>query len=206
MTPSPRTPILLQSSRTQYVRAENSSEAVSLQGKPAKTPIIAGSVCGGVLLLAWIIGFSIYFRKRYVRKKLKRAAAAIGLPPPPELKSRPETEKVVIPPDPAVLLGQRAPGHAFADTNDTQVPIPKPVVVLSEKPNSQTRTVAIDTGRSIGDVGVGLSGSSSGTDGERVEEHRPLLTITTDLQDISALRRPNNVEKGHGADASSGNR
>jgi len=106
------------STHTQYVRAVSSSEAASLKGKPAKTPIIAGTVCGALVVIAWLIGFTIYFRKRYHRKKRKRAAIAAGVPPP-EVKSRPQQEKVVIPPDPAVYLGQREPGYAFTEEGAT---------------------------------------------------------------------------------------
>jgi hypothetical protein len=83
--------------------------------KKALTPMIAGSVCGGLMGIAWIIGFSIYFYKRYKRKKLKRKVAA-GLAAPKQ-KKYPETEKkIIIPPDPAILLGHRLPGEpAFKD-------------------------------------------------------------------------------------------
>lgn len=83
--------------------------------KKAKTPIIAGSVCGSLLLLAWIIGFAVYYRKRQRRKQRNRLIAA-GEMAPRERDVRPPAEKVVIPPDPAVLLGQRRPGeHAFPE-------------------------------------------------------------------------------------------
>ncbi|PPQ98781.1 hypothetical protein CVT24_003339 [Panaeolus cyanescens] len=78
--------------------------------KRALTPIIAGSVCGGVMLIAWIIGFAIYFRKRYNRKKRNRLIAE-GKASPREKDLRQPEEKIVIPPDPAVLLGQRKPGE-----------------------------------------------------------------------------------------------
>ncbi|KAJ3566520.1 hypothetical protein NP233_g6952 [Leucocoprinus birnbaumii] len=204
MTPPPWTPVSLQSSRTRHARAQNSSEVANLQGKPAKTPIIAGSVCGGVLLLAWIIGFSLYFRKRYVRKKLKRAAAAIGRPPP-ELKSRPETEKVVIPPDPAVLLGQRAPGYAFSGTNGAQVIVhpPQPLVVLPDRTASKPMAGGVGVGRHIDDSGVGQSGLGSGASGERAEE-RAEEHRTAELPDISVLKKSQDADKDHEADTISG--
>lgn len=100
-------------SRTLEARREvSSSEAASLQGKPAKTPIIAGAVCGAALLIAWIIGFAIYFRKRYNRKRQKRLAEE-GLAEPPEEKraANASTERFIIPPDPAVLMGLAKPGE-----------------------------------------------------------------------------------------------
>ncbi|KAJ7597549.1 hypothetical protein C8J56DRAFT_920347 [Mycena floridula] len=94
--------------------AVSSSEAASLHGKKAKTPIIAGVVCGTVMGLAWIIGFAIYFTKRYQRKKRKRLAEAEGKASEEAAKKaksdRPE-EKIIIPPDPAVLSGAHQPGE-----------------------------------------------------------------------------------------------
>lgn len=69
--------------------------------------------------IAWIIGFTIYFRKRYKRKKLNRQIAAGKAPP----KKKPtiSEQKVIVPPDPAVLLGHRLPGeNAFRAEKDTK--------------------------------------------------------------------------------------
>ncbi|KAH9485093.1 hypothetical protein JR316_0002000 [Psilocybe cubensis] len=96
--------------RVVVARAVSSSEAASLGGKKAKTPIIAGSICGGVLFLAWVIGFAIYFRKRINRKKRNRLIAQ-GKATPREKDLDIPTEKIVIPPDPAVLLGRAKPGE-----------------------------------------------------------------------------------------------
>lgn len=60
--------------------------------------------------LAWLIGFVVYFRKRYQRKQRNRLIAQGKATPRPKDIAPPE-EKIVIPPDPAVLLGQRQPGE-----------------------------------------------------------------------------------------------
>ncbi|KAJ3514124.1 hypothetical protein NLJ89_g2560 [Agrocybe chaxingu] len=91
-------------------RAVSSSEAAALGGKKALTPIIAGSICGGVMILAWMIGFAIYFRKRY-RRKLRNRLIAEGKAAPREKDLKMLQDKVLIPPDPAVLLGHRKPGE-----------------------------------------------------------------------------------------------
>ncbi|KAG7446327.1 uncharacterized protein BT62DRAFT_112161 [Guyanagaster necrorhizus] len=98
------------------IRDVSSSEAASLHGQKAKTPIIAGSICGGLMGLAWIIGFTIYFIKRSKRKKAKRAVeAGLATPKKPKKPKEPE-EQIIIPPDPAVLIGIRKPGeHAFPE-------------------------------------------------------------------------------------------
>ncbi|CAA7261731.1 unnamed protein product [Cyclocybe aegerita] len=107
-------PVILPSMREKTyalaARAVNSSEAAALGGKKALTPIIAGSVCGGVMILAWMIGFAIYFRKRY-RRKLRNRLIAEGKAAPREKDLKMLQDKVVIPPDPAVLLGHRKPGE-----------------------------------------------------------------------------------------------
>jgi len=73
------------------------------------TPMIAGSVCGGLMAIAWIIGFGIYFRKRYMRKLRNRGK----LPPRDEKKSKEKPEEtIVIPQDPAILIGHR-PGERY---------------------------------------------------------------------------------------------
>jgi len=90
--------------------AVNSSEAASLKGKKALTPIISGSICGGLMFLAWTIGFTIYFRKRYKRRERHRLVAA-GKATPRETDLDTPQENVIIPPDPAVLLGQCNPGE-----------------------------------------------------------------------------------------------
>lgn len=88
----------------------SSSEAASLKGKKALTPIISGSICGGLMFLAWTIGFTIYFRKRYKRRERHRLVAA-GKAIPKETDLDIPQANVIIPPDPAVLLGQYKPGE-----------------------------------------------------------------------------------------------
>ncbi|THU95387.1 hypothetical protein K435DRAFT_798179 [Dendrothele bispora CBS 962.96] len=104
-------------------RAVSSSEAASLHGQKAKTPIIAGSICGGVMGLAWIIGFVIYFRKRIRRKRRDRALLAAGKLPTE--KNKDPEEKIVIPPDPAVLMGH-PPGKLPEDESRTSNVSPIP--------------------------------------------------------------------------------
>jgi hypothetical protein len=62
------------------------------------------------MFIAWTIGFAVYFRKRYNRKKRKRLIEE-GKAQPREKDLKVLQEKVVIPPDPAVLLGHRKPGE-----------------------------------------------------------------------------------------------
>lgn len=66
--------------------------------------------------LAWIIGFTIYFVKRAKRKRLNRKIEAGEASPKPKKDPKIPDEKIIIPPDPAILLGHRLPGEcAFKD-------------------------------------------------------------------------------------------
>jgi len=88
----------------------SSSEAASTGGKKPLTPIIAGTICGGLMVLAWSIGFTIYFMKRYKRRQRHRLVAA-GKATPKEKDLDIPQKDVIIPPDPAVLLGHHEPGE-----------------------------------------------------------------------------------------------
>ncbi|KAL0578296.1 hypothetical protein V5O48_003707 [Marasmius crinis-equi] len=111
---------------TFQARAESSSEAASLHGQKAKTPIIAGTICGVVLGLAWFIGLFIYIRKRIRHKKAKRAAEAEGKDlEEKRTKSSEPQEKVIIPPDPAVVLGVGKPGE-FVSPEHHEHSLPTP--------------------------------------------------------------------------------
>ena len=62
------------------------------------------------MFLAWIIALTIYLRKRYRRKERHRLVA-VGKATPKETDLDIPQENVIIPPDPAVLLGQCKPGE-----------------------------------------------------------------------------------------------
>ncbi|KAH8107229.1 hypothetical protein BXZ70DRAFT_284580 [Cristinia sonorae] len=102
-------------SRTLFARDASSSEEAALHGQRALTPIISGAVSGGLVGLAWIIGFIIYFYKRHRREKRAIAAGFRGhremLDPPKK------PEAFIIPPDPAIVEGNLQPGdRAVSDT------------------------------------------------------------------------------------------
>jgi len=93
------------------VDAETSqqSEQASLHGHRALTPLISGSVTGGIIGVAWIVGLLMYFYKRWQGHKAVRRAGLhshreLDIPPP-------KPEAFIIPPDPAVIQGFRVPGE-----------------------------------------------------------------------------------------------
>ncbi|KIM45313.1 hypothetical protein M413DRAFT_441994 [Hebeloma cylindrosporum] len=72
------------------------------------------------MLIIWIIGFAVYFRKRTKRKERNRLIAA-GKAQPREKDLEIPKERICIPPDPAVLLGQRKPGEmAFPERQNSE--------------------------------------------------------------------------------------
>jgi len=101
---------------TRVVFAANSSEASSLHGQKAKTPIIAGSICAILLTLGWSVALISYL-VRQRKKKTRAKKVAAGVKPPKPTPQPPE--KYIIPPDPAVVLGQRQPGeHVIVESKN----------------------------------------------------------------------------------------
>ncbi|KAF4598251.1 hypothetical protein EYR38_006647 [Pleurotus pulmonarius] len=165
-------------SPTRVLLPVTSSEAASLKGHKAKTPILAGSICGGVMGLAWIIGFTYYFIKRARRKK-RKAAIRAGLIPPPEPKvSEEPEEKIIIPPDPAVLLGQRQPGeHVYV--NGKLVP---------SRPSMGSRPVSIDARPSVD------ARPSMGSRPVSIGSHPPSQTLALPGSSMPPAARPNSSD------------
>lgn len=62
------------------------------------------------MFFAWVIGFVVYFRKRTNRKRRKRLIEE-GKAQLREKDLKALQERVIIPPDPAVLFGHRKPGE-----------------------------------------------------------------------------------------------
>ena len=64
------------------------------------------------MFLAWTIALTVYCRKRY-RRRERRRLVAVGKATPKETDLDIPQETVIIPPDPAVLLGQCKPGEVI---------------------------------------------------------------------------------------------
>jgi hypothetical protein len=62
------------------------------------------------MFLAWTIALTVYFRKRHRRRERRRLVAA-GKATPKETDLDIPQENIIIPPDPAVLIGQCKPGE-----------------------------------------------------------------------------------------------
>lgn len=122
-----------------------------LSRKPAKTPLIAGVVCGAVLFIAWAIGFAVYFRKRYNRKKAKRLAEQ-GMGEAPKEKIHPDAEtEYIIPPDPAVLLGLAKPGEICIPTKSREATPSSTKVHKHQRSHSKSRPSSPKAGKAQDD-------------------------------------------------------
>ncbi|KLO14626.1 hypothetical protein SCHPADRAFT_903159 [Schizopora paradoxa] len=88
-------------------RAESSSEAAALpNGEKALTPIIAGSISGSIIGVAWIVAVVYALVKRHRRKKRYKKAGRPDL-----AHEQPRPDAFIVPPDPAVVMGERTPGE-----------------------------------------------------------------------------------------------
>ena len=86
------------------------------------------------MFIAWTFGFIVYIRKRYNRRQRKRLIAE-GKAQPREKDLKILRDKVVIPPDPAVLLGHRKAGEMAFPEREQSSPGKSP---WSHNQNSRT--------------------------------------------------------------------
>ncbi|KAI1785753.1 hypothetical protein LXA43DRAFT_899114 [Ganoderma leucocontextum] len=100
----PTTPTLVARAMT-----PSESREAALHGQRALTPILSGAISGGIVGIAWIVGIVYWLYKRHRRARRAKAAGFASYREfldPPKLK-----HPFIIPPDPAVIKGQVAPGQ-----------------------------------------------------------------------------------------------
>ncbi|KAL5485350.1 hypothetical protein ACEPAI_7992 [Sanghuangporus weigelae] len=110
---SPSVGFSFDASRTLEPRVDASVRASALpNGQRALTPIIAGTVSGTCIAIAWLVALVHLVVKHYKRrkryKKLGVGAASIKSAKEQEERRRKE---YIVPPDPAVLEGSHYPGE-----------------------------------------------------------------------------------------------
>ena len=76
----------------------------------AKTPIISAIVSSSVVVAIWTLIFLAWLWKQYKKRVRAKRRAAKGLPPKVK-KSKKPLPTFILPPDPAVITGQREPGE-----------------------------------------------------------------------------------------------
>jgi hypothetical protein len=76
----------------------------------AKTPIISAIVSSSCVLALWALVFIGWLWKQYKKRVRAKRRAARGLPPKVKKPKKP-LPTFILPPDPAVITGQREPGE-----------------------------------------------------------------------------------------------
>ena len=81
----------------------------------AKTPIIAGSISGGCVLLAWTIGFIIFFVRRRRQRQRAREGGYKSHRDIIDFAPVPNPTTFIIPPDPALVGPRRSYERQLCD-------------------------------------------------------------------------------------------
>ncbi|KAI0266831.1 hypothetical protein BC834DRAFT_115684 [Gloeopeniophorella convolvens] len=93
-----------------WERSQRHSESAILHGHRAKTPIVSAIVSSAGVLAIWLLVFAGWLWKQYKKRIRARRRAARGLPPKVKQPKKP-LPTFIVPPDPAVITGQREPGE-----------------------------------------------------------------------------------------------
>ena len=108
---------------------------------PAKTPIISAIASSAAVLIIWTIVLLGWLWKQYKKRVRAKRRAARGLPPKVKKPKKP-LPTFILPPDPAVITGQREPGeraiprkHGSMDKN---VAPTANSIELNERSNNRT--------------------------------------------------------------------
>ncbi|KAF8502280.1 hypothetical protein F5888DRAFT_1183583 [Russula emetica] len=86
-----------------------------LNGHRAKTPIISAIVSSSAVIIIWTLIFLTWLWKQYKKRIRAKRRAAKGLPPKIDKAKKP-APTFILPPDPAVITGQREPGERVIPT------------------------------------------------------------------------------------------
>ena len=83
---------------------------LSYSSHRAKTPIVSAIVSSAGVIAIWAIALLGFLWKQYKKRIRARRRAARGLPPKVKKPKKP-LPTFILPPDPAVITGQREPGE-----------------------------------------------------------------------------------------------
>lgn len=76
----------------------------------AKTPVISAIASSAAVIVIWILVLLGWLWKQYKKRVRAKRRAAAGLPPKVKKPKKPPPT-FILPPDPAVITGQREPGE-----------------------------------------------------------------------------------------------
>ncbi|KAI0305742.1 hypothetical protein B0F90DRAFT_1815320 [Multifurca ochricompacta] len=95
------------------VDSQSGLEDAILHGHRAKTPIVSAIVSSAGVIAIWVLVLAGWLWKQYKKRIRAKRRAAKGLPPKVKKPKNP-LPTFILPPDPAVITGQREPGeHAI---------------------------------------------------------------------------------------------
>lgn len=114
----------------------------------ALTPIIAGTISGTCVVLAWIVALVAALWKRHKRKKKYKKVGRLDL-----VDEHPKPEVFIVPPDPAVVQGQYKPGER---------------VIVGKEKRKERRKEGNGKGKEKANGGIERDGGELGKDDEYV--------------------------------------
>ncbi|KAI9463613.1 hypothetical protein BJY52DRAFT_924602 [Lactarius psammicola] len=92
------------------VDSQKAQESEILHGHRAKTPIVSAIVSSAGVIAIWALALVGFLWKQYKKRIRAKRRAAKGLPPKVKKPKKP-LPTFILPPDPAVITGQREPGE-----------------------------------------------------------------------------------------------
>ena len=120
--------------------------------------MISGTISGGLVGVAWIIGFIIYF---YKRNRRERRARALGYRGHREMLDPPKKrEAFIIPPDPAIVESGLIPGERIYDDDH---PKDDAASAKQARPFSFTRLQKMDSKSSSSSTNDSMPNLASGS-------------------------------------------
>ncbi|KAH9061298.1 hypothetical protein EDB87DRAFT_412780 [Lactarius vividus] len=90
--------------------SQKGQENEILHGHRAKTPIVSAIVSSAGVIAIWALALLGFLWKQYKKRIRAKRRAARGLPPKVKKPKKP-LPTFIVPPDPAVITGQREPGE-----------------------------------------------------------------------------------------------
>lgn len=92
------------------IDSQKAQEGEILHGHRAKTPIVSAIVSSACVIAIWALALVGFLWKQYKKRIRTKRRAARGLPPKVKKPKKP-LPTFILPPDPAVITGQREPGE-----------------------------------------------------------------------------------------------
>ncbi|KAN0111344.1 hypothetical protein V8E52_008619 [Russula decolorans] len=103
---------------------DNEKSENNLDGHRARTPIISAIISSAAVVAIWTAIFVGWLWKQYKKRIRAKRRAAKGLPPKIKKPKKPPPT-FILPPDPAVITGQREPGERVIPQKHNSIDRPR---------------------------------------------------------------------------------